>query len=407
MPVATRPPLEGVRVLDLGRVIAGPYTGRLFAEAGAEVLHLSLRKNHLDWEEPFGIIYNRGKKSVMIDFTRPEGKEAFQKLITWFKPDIVIHNFMDEAAKKTGCDYESCRKLNEKIICIEFKGYTRGSPWADHPGFEYNIQAASGILLTFCGPTVPRILPVPLNDLCAGLIGSFGALMALLNRDRVNRGDRITAYISTPSILVHLPFLSKEGAAERSRKFNRYFRASDTWFLLCADRGNLKRLAGLPAFSHGNLQGDAIDENQLVKVFRKKPVQWWIDKIRSVGADADITITPRQSLSAVLKKELSRKDSLFSYRFHEGFGFVVCSGSPLATPHGQVEELTTTPYPGSHNLQVLREAGIDPAPHAVTIPTVETNLSPIRQRIKRIAWMLKQAKWLAVIAYRNRGLRRT
>ncbi len=399
-------PLEGIRVLDLGRVIAGPYCGRLLAEAGAEVLHLSLRDNHLSWEEPFGIIYNSGKKSIAIDFTRPEGKDTFKKIVAHFKPDIIIHNFMDDAAKKMGCDYESCRKLNEKIICIDFKGYARGGPWSDHPGFEQNIQAASGILGTFCGATVPRMLPVPMNDLCAGLIGSFGALLTLLNRERSSSGDRITAYIASPSILVHLHYLNNQSVTERKWKVNRYYRASNGWFLLSTDRSNLQKLKSIPLLLRYNLHDETFDEAQLAQAFRKKPVRWWIDKIRSIGADAAITITPRCTLSTVLKNELSRKDSLFSYRFHAGFGNVVCSRPPLSAHQGQVKELTPAPYPGSDNEQLLKEAGIDPALHAVTVPTVDSNLSPMQQRFKRIAWFLKQGKWLAVIAYRNRGLRK-
>ncbi|MBN1307042.1 MAG: CoA transferase [Chitinispirillaceae bacterium] len=399
-----RLPLEGIRVLDLGRVIAGPYTGRLLAEAGAEVLHLSLRDNHLQWEEPFGIIYNSGKKSVAVDFTRPEGKEAFNKIITGFKPDIIIHNFMDEAAKKIGCDYATCRKLNKKIICIDFRGYARGGPWSDHPGFEQNIQAASGILSTFCGTTVPRMLPVPMNDLCAGLIGSFGALLTLLNREQKKRGDRITTSIASSSILVHLYFLNKEGVAERRKRINRFYRASDGWLFLSADHVKLQHLKSIPLFQQSNLQDEAFDESLLALIFRKRPVRWWIAKIRSIGAQADIIILPRRTLSTVLKKELSRNDSLFSYRFHEGFGSVVCSRSALTTLKGKVKELVTAPYPGGNNKELLQKFGVDPVLHTVAIPTVNKHLSPLRQQIRRIVWILRQCKWLAVIAYRNRGL---
>jgi crotonobetainyl-CoA:carnitine CoA-transferase CaiB-like acyl-CoA transferase len=403
--VATRPPLEGIRVLDIGRVIAGPFAGRLLAEAGADVLHVSLRHNHLGWEEPFNIIYNQGKKSVAVDFTRPEGRAGFQKLVAWYKPDVIIHNFMDDAAKKIGCDYETCRKSNEKVICLDFKGYARGGPWADHPGFEQNVQAASGILGTFCGTSTPRILPVPMNDLGAGLIGSFAVLLALLNRDTVQRGDHLTAYIATPSILVHLHYISDAAARERKKKFYHYFKASDGWFLLSAARDDLGQLTKIPQVARYAISGGGADTDCLSRAFRREKIGWWISEIKAIGAQETIVITPHRSLSAVLKKELRRRNPLFSYRFHEGFGNVVCTRPPLAPVQGNGAELSPAPYPGLHNEQVLRKAGIDPAPHLVPIPSIDTRISPMRERLKRIGWFLKQAKWLAVIAYRNRGMR--
>jgi hypothetical protein len=107
----------------------------------------------------------------------------------------------------------------------------------------------------------------------------------------------------------------------------------------------------------------------------------------------------------VLKRELARSAPLFSYRYHEGFGKVVCSRPPLASTRNQITELTTAPYPGFHNDELLPQAGIDPAAHRINVPPVATSVSSLQRKLERIGWFAKQAKWLAVIAYRGRGMR--
>lgn len=401
-----KPPLSGIRVLDLGRVIAGPYAARLLAEAGAEVLQVSLRSNHLKWEEPFGVMYNQGKKSVAINFTRPEGKVAFRQLLDHFNPDIVVHNFLEEGAKKIGCDYETLRKRNNNIIVVDFKGYSAGGSWADRPGFEQNIQATSGVIKTFCGSTAIRMLPVPMNDITAGLSGSFAALLSLFNRER-RGGNHITSFIDAPSILMHLPFLTEEAARERCERVSGYYRASDTWFYLSFKRDDIPILRKIPQLTESfTTDTESVFKSLLKKAFRKKPFTWLRSAFKSVDPGNAIILLPRTSLSTALKTDLADSNPLFSYRFHEGYGVTVSSNPPLLARHGQLQQLTTAPYVGRDNEEILKNAGIDPLKHPAPIPEVrESRTFPLKQ-FQRFLWYLKQAKWLLVIAYRNKELKK-
>ncbi|MBN1756677.1 MAG: CoA transferase [Chitinispirillaceae bacterium] len=394
-------PLEGIRVLDLGRVIAGPYCGRLFAEAGAEVLQVSLRNNHLNWEEFFGIIYNTGKSSVAIDFKSPEGKDAFRKLFEWFKPDVVIHNFMDDAAKKIGCDYESCKKLKENVVVVDFAAYTRGGPWENFLGMEQNVQATSGIISTFSSGSVPRIMPVPPNDLSAGLISAFGALLSLLDRKKSGQGNRITSYISFPSILMHLHSLSGKVIDEHTRTLNRYFKTTDGYILLSTRRDHLNELAAIPQAAALIRDTSAINESMLERMFKKQSTAWWIAQIRRIDTDGSFHVVARKTLTQLLKKELSVPDALFSYAFHPGYGRVVYSKPPLSS-NCQLQSITPAQYPGSDTVTLLEKLGIDPTHHAPEIPKADDKPVSLNTRIW---WILKQIKWLSVIAYRNRFLK--
>jgi crotonobetainyl-CoA:carnitine CoA-transferase CaiB-like acyl-CoA transferase len=389
-------PLKGLRVMDLGRVIAGPFCGRLLAEAGAEVLQVSLRNNHLNWEEPFGIIYNAGKSSVTLDYNNPEGKEAFRKLFEWFKPDVVVHNFMDDAAKKIGCDYNSCKALKDDVIVVDFTAYTRGGPWENFTGMEQNVQAASGIIATFAGSSAPRILPIPPNDLSAGLIGSFGALLSLLDREKSGKGNRITSYICFPSILMHMHSLNQKTVDERKGTLNRYFKTSDGYILLSARHDRLAQLAPIL----GN--PPAINEKILGQQFKKHPTAWWIEHIGNVDNDGSIVVIARKSLSRLLKSELSGTEALFSSSFHEGFGRVVYSQPPLSSRHSQMSTISPAPYPGSSTAAILNKLGIDPKRHAPVIPPAADKPVSLKARIW---WIFRQAKWLSVILYRNRFMK--
>jgi hypothetical protein len=110
---------------------------------------------------------------------------------------------------KLGIDYAACRKRNENVAYLEIKGFDGAGPWAGRPGFEQNIQAATGILDAYCRGSVPRILPVPVNDLCTGLIASIGAALSLKRSFEGAGGNRVTSYLSMSSILLQAHRLNR------------------------------------------------------------------------------------------------------------------------------------------------------------------------------------------------------
>jgi crotonobetainyl-CoA:carnitine CoA-transferase CaiB-like acyl-CoA transferase len=395
-------PLEGLKVLDVSRVIAGPFAGRIMAEYGAEVLQVSLRTNHLSWEEPFHVVFNAGKDSVTIDYSSPEGKDAFKRIVKRFEPDIILHNFIEGAARKIGLDYESCKKWNERIIYIDLQGFNGKGPWAGRPGFEQNVQAASGILSSYSDDGTPRILPVPVNDLSAGLIAAFGAALSIRELAGNKRGNRITCYLSMPSILLQLHRLNGGDGLSR---FSGYFKASDGCFLLSADRSALQSLGSFPGFAGVDLSHASDLTKALAPVFRNKPAQWWIAQVKSAGLENRIRIVPRQKLGEILKRDLSSGDPLFSYRSHEGIGNVLFAYSPIRLSPVGIKKIGTAKFIGGSTRAWAELAGFDPARHSPKVPEHGSG-SGLFTGIKRMLWFVSQLKWLAVIVYRQRALRR-
>jgi crotonobetainyl-CoA:carnitine CoA-transferase CaiB-like acyl-CoA transferase len=394
-----RPPLDGIRVLDLSRVIAGPFAGRLLAEAGAQVVHLSLRKSHLMWEEPFHVVFNAGKDSVVLDYAVPEAKAIFKKILVDFKPDIILHNFLDDAAEKIGCDYDTCKRINDKIIYVDIKGYNQRGPWARRPGFEQNVQAASGILSTYSKGGAPRILPVPVNDMSSGLIAAFGAILSLMRRHQTQQGNRITSFLSMPSILMHLRHLDKKGTNENSHRYFRYFKASDRWLFFA---GRKEAICALVSSSVATMNVPDF-EQRVAHLFRKKPMIWWQRQLGGIPQGSGCSIVPRRTVSKILKYALAQTDPLFSYKSHKGFGMVLFARSPIDILHLHPGDLSCAPCFGGDTARYVAAAGFDPARFSDPVSEV-AQPDRVIDFLGRIGWLIKQGKWLAAIACRLRGL---
>ena len=203
--------LSHLRVLDLSRILAGPWCGQLLADLGAEVIKVERPVTGDDtrgWGPPFlrvgegqetgdaayYLCANRNKKSITIDFTRPEGQELLQELAA--RSDIVIENFKVGDLKKYGLDYESLKAVNPRIIYCSVTGFGQDGPYALRPGYDFLIQAMGG-LMSITGRKAgepgsgPQKVGVALTDILTGLYGSVGILAAVANRERTGIGQHI------------------------------------------------------------------------------------------------------------------------------------------------------------------------------------------------------------------------
>lgn len=203
--------LSHLRVLDLSRILAGPWCGQLLADLGAEVIKVERPVTGDDtrgWGPPFlrvgegqetgdaayYLCANRNKKSITIDFTRPEGQELLRELAA--RSDIVIENFKVGDLKKYGLDYESLKAVNPGIIYCSVTGFGQDGPYALRPGYDFLIQAMGG-LMSITGRKAgepgsgPQKVGVALTDILTGLYGSVGILAAVANRERTGIGQHI------------------------------------------------------------------------------------------------------------------------------------------------------------------------------------------------------------------------
>jgi crotonobetainyl-CoA:carnitine CoA-transferase CaiB-like acyl-CoA transferase len=203
--------LSHLRVLDLSRILAGPWCGQLLADLGAEVIKVERPGTGDDtrgWGPPFlsnsdddqpgdaayFLCANRNKKSVTIDFTRPEGQDLVRRLVA--TSDIVIENFKVGGLKAYGLDYESLKAVNPRIIYCSITGFGQDGPYATRAGYDFLIQAMGG-LMSITGRKAgdagagPQKVGVALTDILTGLYGSVGILAALAHRERTGVGQHI------------------------------------------------------------------------------------------------------------------------------------------------------------------------------------------------------------------------
>lgn len=387
-------PLHGLKVLDLSRIIAGPYCGRIMSEFGAQVLHLYIRPNHLRFEEPFHIALNGGKESLVLDYSTVDGKEAFSKLIDSFDPDVIVHNFLDDAAVKLGIDYESLNKRNKKIICVDIKSYNPKGPWSNRPGVEWNIQSTSGIVHAHSAGTVPDTLAVPFNDICTGLMASFGMALALYKKGKTGDGNRVSAYLSTSSILLQMDRLNTE-LVEKDRLVS-YYKASDTWFLLSAKYSDLATLKEIEEFSKFELS-DFLNTKKMNNVFKRRRFDFWSRSIQELGKPGKIFIYRQKHMKTLLKEELQRGgESIFSYKEHESFGTILCARSPLIMKPLGLINLSPARYFGSNNPNWLRKEWFKNRKFEIVIPSATKETF-----VKRTFWIVSQFKWLVVAIYKK------
>jgi crotonobetainyl-CoA:carnitine CoA-transferase CaiB-like acyl-CoA transferase len=193
-------PLKGIRVLELGQFIAGPYAGLQLADLGATVIKIE-RPDGGDAFRAFGFAaaakgyshnfcaFNRNKLSLTLDINSPRGREAFQRMSR--QADVVLENFRPGVMKRLGLDYESLRKVNPRLICCSISGFAEDGPYGDRPAYDAVGQALSGLLSLFVDPKDPRTLGPTLSDQITGMQACMAVLAALHERNRTGKGARV------------------------------------------------------------------------------------------------------------------------------------------------------------------------------------------------------------------------
>jgi crotonobetainyl-CoA:carnitine CoA-transferase CaiB-like acyl-CoA transferase len=200
-PVDTHPPLTGLRVLDAARVLAGPFCGQLLADLGADVVKLERPGSGDDtrgWGPPFTddglsayfLSCNRGKRSITLDFANPDGNAIFHRLLA--KSDVLIENFRTDSAHKLGLTTEALLAKYPRLITCSISGFGRTGPLRDAPGYDFAIQALSG-LMSITGPPEgpPYKVGVALADVLTGLYAATAILACLNARSHTGHGYAI------------------------------------------------------------------------------------------------------------------------------------------------------------------------------------------------------------------------
>ncbi|WP_336067927.1 CaiB/BaiF CoA-transferase family protein [Nitratireductor rhodophyticola] len=200
------PPLKGVRVIELARILAGPWAGQVLADLGADVIKVENPNGGDDtrkWGPPFvegadgenlsAAYYhscNRGKRSIALDFSKPEEAEKLKKLIA--TADVLIENFKLGGLKKYGLDYESLKAINPRLVYCSITGFGQTGPYAPRAGYDFIIQGMSGLMsITGAPGGEPQKVGVAVSDIFTGLYSVIAIQAALRHAEATGQGQHI------------------------------------------------------------------------------------------------------------------------------------------------------------------------------------------------------------------------
>jgi crotonobetainyl-CoA:carnitine CoA-transferase CaiB-like acyl-CoA transferase len=192
---------HGIRVLDLSRMLAGPYGSLLLADMGAEVIKIEdpdggdpmrvMGPPFLpDGESAYFLAVNRNKKSVVLDLTRDAGREVFHDLVR--HADVVWENFRPGILERLGCDWPRLHAVNPRLVMCSISAYGQDGPYRDWPAFDLALQAMGGAMSITGEPGgKPVRMGLPMGDLAGGMFGAFAVAGALLRRERTGEGAHL------------------------------------------------------------------------------------------------------------------------------------------------------------------------------------------------------------------------
>lgn len=389
--------LSHLRVLDLSRILAGPWCAQLLGDLGAEVIKVERpgsgddtrgwgppfleEKSGRDGDAAYFLCANRNKRSVTIDFTRPEGQALVRELAA--KSDILIENFKVGGLKKFGLDYEALKKINPRLIYCSITGFGQTGPYAPRAGYDFLIQAMGG-LMSITGRkdgepgAGPQKVGVALTDILTGLYGAVGVLAALADRERTGQGQHIDLALldvhvaclanqamnylvggtapaalgnSHPNIVPYQDFTTSDGhmviAVGNDEQFAR----------LCAVLGDAA-LASDPRYAanRGRVENRAVLVPLLDELTRRRTTADWVARLEEVG----VPCGPINNLEQVFQDPQVMARGLRIELPHAAAGSAPSVANPLRLSRTPVDYRAAPPVLGDDTQCVMAELlGVD------------------------------------------------
>jgi formyl-CoA transferase len=384
-------PLDGIKILDLSRVLAGPWCTQLLADLGAEVIKIERPGSGDDtrhWGPPwhgegekrvaaYFLSANRGKKSAAIDFSRPEGAALVRDLAA--NADVVVENFKVGGLTKFGLDADTLRKANPRLIYASITGFGQDGPYADRAGYDYIIQGMGGLMSITGLPDGepgggPMRVGVAVVDLFTGLYTSVAIVAALYRREKTGEG----AYIDMALFDTQLAMLANQASnalvsgKDPPRQGNTHpnivpyqpFDAADQPIIIAVgnDRqfAKLAAICGCPEWSSDERFASngarVAHREEMVRLVssrvRQKPAAYWLKELEKAGIPAGPINTITQALSDVQAQHRGVVRTL------SGIPLV---GAPVRLDGARTDSDLPPPALGEHTQEILASLGIGAA----------------------------------------------
>ncbi len=376
--------LEGVKVLDLTQLMAGPYCTMMLADMGADVVKVEKPNGGDDTRRmgpPFikaesaaflGI--NRNKRSIVIDLRSDAGRELAQRMV--LKSDILVQNFRPGALERMGLGYEQVREINPAIVYCTISGFGATGPYARRGGFDLVAQGMSGLMsVTGYEDGPPAKVGVPICDLNAGMFGAIGILTAYINRLRTGQGQHVDtslleggiAYTFWESAMYFATgdIPEPKGSAHRLTAPYQAFETSDgyvnigaanqaNWERLCTAIGR-DELATDPRFVEPRDRMNNLDElvSTLEVTFAQQSSDHWLEILEA----ANVPAGPINDIAQVYSDPQVRAREMMVETDHPVAGRVKNIGIPIKLSETPGQFRRPAPTLGQHTDKVLRDLG--------------------------------------------------
>jgi crotonobetainyl-CoA:carnitine CoA-transferase CaiB-like acyl-CoA transferase len=374
-------PLDGITVLDLTRVLSGPYCTMLLADMGARVIKIEQPGKGDDtraWGPPFlegesayFLSINRNKESVTVDFKHPDGRRLLEQLIG--KSDVVVENFRPGTLAKLGLDYNTLAPRHPRLIYCSISGFGQTGPRVKEAGYDAVMQGEGGLMSITGDPAGPGFrLGVAIADVTSGMFAAYGVAMALFARERTGRGQEVDlAMLDTVAALLTYQagnyFASGKVPA---RLGNRHpsivpyetFSASDGDFVLAVGNDDQWRrfcaVAGLPEDPRFATNRQRVTNYDAVRPFiadrlRTQPRQHWIDRLNAAGVPCGSV----RNLQELFADPQIQARQMVAEIDHTTIGALRVLGVPVKLSDTPGAVRTPPPRLGEHTDAVLHDFG--------------------------------------------------
>jgi len=388
--------LSNVKVLDLSRVLAGPWASQILADLGADVIKVERPGRGDDtraWGAPFlknvagedtsdgayFIATNRGKRSITLDLHTPEGQDLVKQLCC--DADVVLENYKVGTLARLGLDYAALSKINTRLVYCSVTGFGQTGPRAAQPAYDFLIQAMGG-LMSVTGERDdkpgggPQKVGIPIVDLSTGVYAALGILAALLRRTQTGQGE----YIDVAMLDVQVGLLANQamnfllghrvprrtGTAHPNIQPQRTFRCADGDIVVVvgndAQFASLCKVIDRPTLAQDaryrsndqRVRNQASLDLVLDAVFASQTRMVWLDKLKQVGVPAG----PINTIAEVFEDPQVVHRAILRRLPHPAAGSVPQIMSPLRFGNADLRMDRAPPLLGEHTTQVLGELGL-------------------------------------------------
>jgi len=378
------PSLEGVRVVDLSRVLAGPFCGMLLSDLGADVIKVEdtgagdesrTWPPHKDGESAAFLVINRNKRDMTLDLKAPEGVETLRRLVA--KADVLIENFRTGTMESFGLGYDALAALNPRLVYCSVSAFGRTGPRKDGAGYEALMQAFSGIMSITGEPDgAPVRAGVSFLDLTTGIFCAFGIVNALLHRTRTGLGQRVDGSLLETAVTLlnyHAEGYLLTGAVPRALGSShpslspyRTFRCRDGQWIFIAGANDRfwQRLA--PALGLAHLGHDPRFAVNIQRVKHRRELEAALEDaigkqdrepLLEILEEAGVPATPVNTVDQVMNDPQTAARAMIERVVHPRLGEIPVVGTPVKFSRMRAGVRRPAPLLGQHTDEILAEHG--------------------------------------------------